>query len=104
MSIDYTKVVRNVVEPRVTYHGFRYEEPAAPDPPAGCFFFIRDYWCKRQYLSISRVEYREEDLVGLVNEDADLPTEIPPESIGREPNDRLWLSNRYLRAAINGMS
>ncbi len=104
MPIDYTKLVRNVVEPRVAYHGFRYEAPTSADAPDGCFFFVRDYWCKRQSISISRVEYREEDLAELVNKDADLPTEIPPQLIGREPDDRLWLSNRYLRAGVNGMS
>jgi len=104
MSIDYTRIVRKIVEPRLAYHGFRYEAPTSADPPDGCFFFVRDYWCKRQSVSIGRVEYREEDLAELVNEDADLPTEIPPESIGRVPDDRLWLSNRYLRAGINGMS
>ena len=63
---------------------------------------VRDYWCKRQYISIGRVEYREEDLAWLTHDDADLPSEISPESLGREPDDRLWLSNRYLQAVING--
>ena len=104
MSIDYLTLVRNIVEPRLAYHGFRYQEPLSCEPPAGCFSFVRDYWCKRQYISIGRVEYRAENLAELANEDADLRTEIPPESISREPEDRLWLSNRYLRAVINGAS
>ena|SRR5687768_7097318 len=104
MWIDYTKIIRNTVEPRLACHGFRYEAPTPADPPGGCFFFVRDYWCKRQSISISRVEYRAEDLAELANGNADLPTEVPPESIGREPEDRLWLSNRYLIASINGAS
>ena len=104
MSIDYTKLVRNIVEPRFAYHGFRYEEPLSSEPPAGHFFFVRNYWCKRQYVSIGRVEYREEGLVKLPNEDEDLPTEIPPEWINRDSEDRVWLSNRYLQAVICGAS
>ncbi len=102
MPIDYPRLIRNIVEPRLACHGFRYEEPSSLQPAeVGCTF-VRDYWCKRQYISIGRVEYGPEDLAELTNDDADLPTEITPESIGREPDDRLWLSNRYLIAVIDG--
>ena len=98
MTFEYTTIVRNIVEPRLAYHGFRYEPPTDSDIPESSFFFVRDYWCKRQYVSIARVEYQDEDLPSLV-EDSDLPTEFHHKSFGR-----LWLSNRYLEVSVNGHS
>lgn len=96
MTFDYTKIVRNIVEPRLAYHGFRYEPPTDSDIPESAFFFVRDYWCKRQYISIARVEYQDEDLASLV-EDSDLPTEVHHKTFGT-----VWLSNKYLEACVNG--
>ena len=95
MTFDYTKLVRDIVEPRLAYHGFRYQPPADSDIPESGFFFVRDYWCKRQCIGIGRVEYSDEDLASLV-EDPDLPTEVHHKSLGRQ-----WLSNRYLEANVN---
>lgn len=100
MSIDYSNIIRKYVEPKLAYHGFKYSEDKS-HPATGLYKFIRIYWGKLQYITISRVEYNLEDVAELIAEDDDLPTEVPSESLMiQEPNYRLWLSNRYITAVI----
>lgn len=100
MSIDYTKVIRNSVEPKLAYHGFKYDEKHSY-PPQGSYSFRRTYWGKSQYVNIGRAEYDAGELAGLLAEGEDIPTEVPREQLLiKEPGHRLWLSNRFLTVVI----
>lgn len=90
------------MEPRLAHHGFKFDEQISR-PPTSSFFFKRTYWCKTQYIAIARVEYTLEEVTELAEEGSDIPVEVPPElMVIKEPGYRLWLSNRYLEAVING--
>lgn len=100
MTIDHAKVIRNFVEPKVAYHGFKYDEEES-NPLLGCCFFTRNYWCKKQFIAFSRVIFRPDDLADLVEDD--LLSEVPSAKVKPESRELLWLSNRYIEASINGM-
>lgn len=101
MKIDYTKVIRNCVEPKLGYHGFKYNEEKS-HPPTGLYEFTRTYWGKTQRVSISRVQYNLEEVSELIAEGDDIPTEVPPQGmLIQEPGYRLWLSNRYVTAVTS---
>lgn len=100
MEIDYTKVIHDLVGPKLSYHGFKYNEEKS-HLPTGQYFFTRAYWGKSQAVFIGRVEY---DLTALANlaEGGDLPEEVPAEAMRiQEPGYRLWLSTRYLIATVS---
>jgi len=61
MRIDYTKAVRNSLESKLGYHGFKYSVEKS-HPPTGHYEFTRNYFGKRQRVSISRVQYNVKDL------------------------------------------
>lgn len=101
MSIDYTKVIRGCVEPRLAYHGFKYNEQAS-DPPAGFFRFTRQFFGKSQYVEIMRHRYLKADLAEVRAKGIDTPTRVHLESEEKgERSHYLWLSNRYILAGIN---
>jgi hypothetical protein len=98
--VDFTKIIRNAVEPRLAYHGFKYEERAL-DLILGNYTFRRTYWCQPQHICIGRVEY-DADRISKISDDEDSPIKVPEEVVlFEDPNYRLWLSTRYLTANIN---
>lgn len=100
MEIDYTKVIRNCVGPKLAYHGFKYNEEKS-HPPTGQYEFTRTYWGKLQHVSISRIQYNLEEERYLTGEGDDIPTEVPPKlMLIQEPDYRLWLSNRYISVLV----
>jgi hypothetical protein len=100
MDIDYTKVIRDSVEPKLAYHGFKYNEEKS-HPPTGHYSFTRTYWGKSQAVYIGRVNYDLEALANL-GEGDDSPEEVPAKSLLiREPGYRQWLSTRYVVATAS---
>jgi hypothetical protein len=99
MEIDYTMVIRNCVEPKVAYHGFKYNEEKS-HPQIGSYRFTRTYYGKSQYIAISRVQYYSEDLAELMAEGDDIPTASCTNSLSEESGERLWLSNKYIIALL----
>ena len=98
--MDFTKIIRNAVEPRLSYHGFKYDEQEL-DLLLGNYTFRRTYWCQSQYICIGRVEY-DADHISNISDDEDSPIKIPEDVVlFEDPNYRLWLSTRYLTAVIN---
>jgi hypothetical protein len=99
MPIDYTRVVRNLLGPKLSYFGFKFDVQKS-HPPTGVYQFTRHYWGASQSVIIGRVKYTEEDLAAAV-EDGDTPAEVPPESLLiKEPGYRSWLSNKYIFAMV----
>lgn len=99
--IDYARIVPALVGPRLSYHGFKYDEEYSY-PPQGNFFFSRNYWCVIQRVSIGPVDYDFESAKAVIDSGEDFPTEIPREFLLiREPGHRLWLSNRYFNAVLH---
>ena len=101
MPIDYTKVIRGCVEPRLAYHGFRYNEQES-DPHAGFFRFARQFFGKSQYVEVVRHRYLQVDLAELRAEGVDTPTRVHLKA--EEEGERghyIWLSNRYIHAHVN---
>lgn len=98
--MDFTKIIVNAVEPRLAYHGFKYDEQEL-DLILGNYTFRRTYWCQPQHICISRVEY-DADRIAKLSADEDSPIKVPEEVVlFEDPNYRLWLSTRYLTAVIN---
>ena len=98
--MDFTKIIRNAVEPRLAYHGFKFDEQEL-DLVLGNYTFRRTYWCQSQYICIGRVEYDAEH-ISKISDDEDSPVKVPEDVVlFEDPNYRLWLSTRYLTAVIN---
>ena len=98
--MDFTKIIRNALEPRLAYHGFKYDEQYL-DLVLGNYTFRRTYWCQPQSVCIGRVEYDADDITK-ISEGEDSPIRVPEGVVLYEdPNYRLWLSTRYLSANIN---
>ncbi len=101
MAIDYTIVIRDSVEPKLAYHGFRYDEQQS-EPPAGLFRFTRQFFGKLQYVEFLRHRYLQDELPDLLTKGGDIPTGIPGEVVQiDEPGYKLWLSNRYILVAVH---
>jgi hypothetical protein len=99
MEIDYTTVIRNCVEPKLAYYGFKYSDEKS-HPQMGLYTFTRTYYGKSQYIAISRVQYHSEDLKELMAEGNDIPTAACTNSSSKEPKEYLWLSNKYMSAVL----
>src|SRR5262245_8814933 len=99
MKIDYTTIIRNCVEPKIAYHGFKYNEEAS-QPQMGSYIFNRTYYGKSQYIAISRVQYYSEGLAELMAEGEDIPTAACTESLSEESAERLWLSNKFVNVVL----
>lgn len=100
MEIDYTKIIRNCVEPKLAYHGFKYNEEKSHEP-TGHYEFTREYFGKRQRVSISRVQYDLRDVSRLTADSDDIPIELSQDlMLIQEPGYRLWLSNRFISAVV----
>ena len=98
--MDFTKIIRNTVEPRLSYHGFKYDEREL-DLILGKYTFRRTYWCQPQHISIGRVEY-DVDRIAKISLTEDSPIKVPEEVVlFEDPSYRLWLSTRYLTAVIS---
>lgn len=98
-NVDFTKIIRNSVESKLAYHGFKYDEQEL-DLILGNYTFRRTYWCKTQEVCISRVEYDAEHITN-ISKDEDCPAEVSAEFVlFEDPGYRLWLSTRYITAVI----
>ena len=99
--IDYERIIPAFVGPKLSYHGFKYDEKYSY-PPQGDCFFSRSYWCTTQRVSIGPIEYDFEDAKAVISKNEDFPTEVPTALLlNRDPGFRLWLSNRYLTAVLH---
>jgi hypothetical protein len=98
MDIDFTKVIKRSVEPRLNYHGFKFNKEKS-DTAAGQHEFSRTYWGKSQSVLFCRVLYDLSDIGELTSESDDIPTELGQDS-GSITHSGRWLSNRYITAAI----
>jgi hypothetical protein len=100
-DVDFTKIIKNSVESKLAYHGFKYDEQEL-DLILGNYTFRRTYWCKPQYICIGPVEY-DADHITRISEEEDSPDEVPAEVVlFEDPGYRLWLSTRYITAVIDG--
>ena len=98
MQIDYEAVIKKCLGPKLAYHGFKYKADMS-SPQAGRITFARNYWCKLQYVIISRVRHTSEGAV-LESEHDDQLSEIHSEIVDDDLGVRLWLSNRYISALV----
>jgi hypothetical protein len=98
--MDFTKIIKSIVEPRLAYFGFKYEA-SSQDLILGNYGFRRTYWCKDQYFCIGRVQYDEEQIINLLDGE-DAPVLVPIEHVlFEDPSYRMWLSTRYIEAVLN---
>ena len=85
--MDFTKIIRNSLEPRLAYHGFKYDEQK-PDLVLGSYTFRRT-WCQPQHVSIGRIEY-DSDAITKISHEEDSPIKVPEEVVlFEDPNYRL---------------
>jgi hypothetical protein len=99
-KVNYDKIVPGLVEPKLAYHGFRYDQNESY-APQGHYCFTRTYWCTTQRVSICPVEYDSSDIEIVLGQTDDTPTEVPqPLLLIREPGFRMWLSNKYILGVL----
>jgi hypothetical protein len=102
--IKYEKIIPAFLDPKLAYHGFKYDD-ANSYPPQGDFHFSRSYWCTTQRISICLVEYDRENAKAVISRGEDFPTEVPRSLLRiRDPGFRLWISNKYLTAVLQSDS
>lgn len=98
--IDYEHIVPAFVGPKLSYHGFNYDEENSY-PPQGDFRFTRNYWGTTQKILICPRDYTFQDVKAVISRREDFPTEVPRDRLLiREPGFRMWLSNRYIGATL----
>jgi hypothetical protein len=98
--IDYEGIIPNFVGPKLVKHGFKYDRSGS-SPPEGYYSFARKYWCALQRVSIMPVSYDSDEIDIVLSKKKDSPTEVPKSLLHiKEPEYRLWLSNRYIQAEL----
>lgn len=80
MKIDYTKVIKNILEPKLAFNGFKYNKEESNEQ-LGEYFFTRIYWSKLQYISIARVQYELKDVEEVLADGRDRLEVVPAECL-----------------------